>query len=277
MFDLELAIADWRREMLAGGLKTPMPMEELESHLREDVARQMQSGVSAEHAFVTALQRLGQAGSLKSEFAKVGGNKWALFRKLKGILAGAVAPFPPLSTFTPGARQTLALARKEAPRLHHDFVATEHLLLALLTIEKGAVPNVLQKMKVDPASLTKRVEEWVISNFPSQKSYSEIPYTPRAKKALSLAAREARSSNQSCVGAEPILLGLLLEGDGMAGRVLKNVGLNSKTTREEILRELGQNPCGGQSDKKRRPCPALPRKKPAGARTHPPGADACRG
>jgi ATP-dependent Clp protease ATP-binding subunit ClpC len=68
-----------------------------------------------------------------------------------------------------------------------------------------------------------------------------IPYTPRVKKSLRLAAKEAKVSKQTCVGAEHIFLGLLLEGDGVAGRVLRNIGLSSETAREEIARELGRS------------------------------------
>ncbi|MBI3878929.1 MAG: hypothetical protein HY301_02560 [Verrucomicrobia bacterium] len=72
MPDLEKQIADWRRQMLAAGIRTPVPLEELESHLREDVERRMKSGASAREAFDAAVQRIGQAHALEAEFAKVG-------------------------------------------------------------------------------------------------------------------------------------------------------------------------------------------------------------
>jgi len=237
MFDMEQSIAEWRRQMLTNGIKTLEVLDELEAHLREDLARQMSSGLSAEQAFGAAVQRLGQVGSLKREFAKVGGNGWPLLRKLKRIFVWAVVPSPSLDTFTAGARQTLELARIEAPRLNHNFIGTEHVLLALLTMEKGIVPSLLRKMNVDRIGLRKRIEEWV-STFPSEKATGHLPYTPRVKKSLRLAAKEAKACNQACVGAEFIFLGLLQEGDGVAGRVLRNFGLSSETTRLEILREL---------------------------------------
>jgi hypothetical protein len=73
MFNLEQSIAEWRRQMLAIGIKTPVPLEELESHLREDVEERMHSGSSAPQAFASAVQQIGHASSLKQEFAKVGG------------------------------------------------------------------------------------------------------------------------------------------------------------------------------------------------------------
>jgi hypothetical protein len=243
MFNLEEAISEWRGQMLAAGVKNPNVVDELESHLREDVARHAQSGENAEQAFEAAVQRVGHARLLKREFAKLGGKKWVLLRQLKGILVGSLVPFPSLSTFTPSARRTLELARMEAPRLHHNFVGTEHVLLGLLTLENGVVPNVLKRMGVDREDLRKQVENCV-SIFPSKKMPARLPYTPRVKKSLRLAAREAKTSHHACVGAEHIFLGLLLEGDGVAGRVLKNLGLSSETTRKEILRESGRNKCG---------------------------------
>jgi len=71
MFDLDQGIAEWRRQMVAGGIKTPVPLEELESHLREDIEKQICSGTDAEPAFAAAIKRMGDGGSLKREFEKV--------------------------------------------------------------------------------------------------------------------------------------------------------------------------------------------------------------
>ena len=158
-------------------------------------------------------------------------------------MAGAFSPVPSLSTFTPGARRTLELARQEAPRLQHGFVGTEHVLLGLLALEDGAVPNVLKKLGVDRESLKQQIENWV-SDFPTSKIPDPLRYTPRVEKSLRLAATEAKASRHACVGAEHIFLGLLLEGEGVAGRVLRDFGLSPETTRAEIMRELGRNRCG---------------------------------
>src|SRR5579864_4866004 len=71
MFNLEKSIANWREQMLAAGIKTPVPLEELESHLREEVERQMRSGVEAQPAFEAAIQKIGRTDVLKNEFRKV--------------------------------------------------------------------------------------------------------------------------------------------------------------------------------------------------------------
>src|SRR5690348_16825423 len=73
MFDLEQAIANWRKQMLAAGIKTPVPLEELEIHLREEIERQMKPGLDEREAFEISVQQIGQAGILKSEFEKAGG------------------------------------------------------------------------------------------------------------------------------------------------------------------------------------------------------------
>src|SRR5262249_23177665 len=138
---LEQSIADWRRQMQSVGVKNPDILDELESHLREDLARRVQLGESEEQAFEAAVQAVGQANLLQNEFAKVGRKRWAWPRKLKGVMAGVFVPVPSLNTFPPGALWTLELARQEAPRLNHGFVGTEHVLLGLLALEDGVVPN----------------------------------------------------------------------------------------------------------------------------------------
>lgn len=76
MFNLEQSIAEWRRRMLAAGIKTPVPLEELESHLREDIEQRMKSGSNAQQAFEAAVQQLGHANEIKSEFKKGCRTKW---------------------------------------------------------------------------------------------------------------------------------------------------------------------------------------------------------
>jgi ATP-dependent Clp protease ATP-binding subunit ClpC len=122
------------------------------------------------------------------------------------------------SNFTPRAQQVLALARKEADRFNHNFIGTEHLLLGLIKLGQGVAVNVLQKMGVDLENVRLEVEKHVGAG-PDQKVMGSIPYTPRVKKVLSLAAKEAKALNHTYVGTEHILLGLLKEGDGVAAKV----------------------------------------------------------
>jgi ATP-dependent Clp protease ATP-binding subunit ClpC len=145
-----------------------------------------------------------------------------------------------MNNFTPRAQQVLALARKEADRFNHNYVGTEHLLLGLIKLGQGVAVNVLQKMGLDLETVRMEVEKQVGSG-PETKMVGNIPYTPRVKKVLALAGKEAKSLNHSYVGTEHILLGLLREGEGVAARVLKNLEVDIERTRNEILKELDPN------------------------------------
>lgn len=175
----------------------------------------------------------------------------------------------PMNNFTPRAQQVLALARKEADRFRHNYVGTEHILLGLIKLGQGVAVSVLQKMGLDLETVRNAVEKQVGSG-PEGKSSGSIPYTPRVKKVLALAGKEAKALNHSYVGTEHILLGLLREGEGVAARVLKSLDVDIERTRNEILRELdpqfsgeseeavshGSNPSASE-DKKDAKTPAL--------------------
>jgi hypothetical protein len=162
-----------------------------------------------------------------------------LFRKSQARTPTGPEPVV-VSNFTPRAQQVLALARKEADFLNHNFVGTEHLLLGLIKLGQGVAVNVLQKMGLDLETLRTEVKMQV-GTGPDQKMIGNIPYTPRVKKVLALAAKEAKALNHTYVGTEHILLGLLREGDGVAARVLKNLDVDIEQTRQEILKELDPN------------------------------------
>jgi hypothetical protein len=240
MFNLEQSIADWRRRMLAGGVKSPVPLDELESHLREDVEQQVQSGVSAGQAFEIAVQRMGRPAALQNEFAKSGATKGARLQKLKDALLRFIGvPLPPPIVLTACARETLELGAREALGFHHDFIGTEHVLLGLLELKSGVVRGVLQKMGVDQGTVRSEIEK-IVGIGRAQPTSHALPYTPRVKKALRIAGSEARSLNQIHVDAGHLFLGLLREGGGVAALVLKTLGVNIQTAREEMLRELGR-------------------------------------
>ncbi|MBV8329376.1 MAG: ATP-dependent Clp protease ATP-binding subunit [Verrucomicrobia bacterium] len=152
-----------------------------------------------------------------------------------------------MNNFTPRAQQVLALARKEADRFNHNYVGTEHLLLGLIKLGQGVAVNVLQKMGLDLETVRMEVEKHVGSH-PETKMVGNIPYTPRVKKVLALAGKEAKALNHSYVGTEHILLGLLREGEGVAARVLKSLEVDIERTRNEILKELDPNFTPPESD-----------------------------
>ena len=145
-----------------------------------------------------------------------------------------------MNNFTPRAQQVLALARKEADRFNHSYVGTEHLLLGLIKLGQGVAVNVLERMGLELEAVRMEVEKEVGSG-PPQKSPGNIPYTPRVKKVLALANKEAKALNHSYVGTEHLLLGLLREGEGVAARVLKRLDVDIQRTRNEILAEIDPN------------------------------------
>jgi len=379
MFNLEEQIAGWRQQMAAGGLKSAEVLYELESHLREEIDRQMHSGVSTEEAYKTAVDAIGEAKTLKAEFGKIGGptsksrkalrtfyfgsiifiviiNSWTLLgsdtspavkslgtavvciigsylfclpsflrslpnssyaallkvvklasslvwlwpawalllavRKVDapigvvltpallcltavialsavayvlderhgrnnggpgsppGLLPGSGQPVPPTRPRPPELKQFISrstavdpivqesfhLAFDEACRLGHDFVGTEHLLLGILKLAKGSLAKVLLKMNVDSEKVRLEVER-IVSPVLVRAGTTEIPLTPRARKAMKIAACEARKSKHDRISAEHVLLGLLLEGSGVAAIVLRRIGVRTNEVREAILRE----------------------------------------
>ncbi|MFM1559674.1 MAG: ATP-dependent Clp protease ATP-binding subunit [Roseibacillus sp.] len=145
-----------------------------------------------------------------------------------------------MNNFTPRAQQVLALARKEADRFNHNYVGTEHLLLGLIKLGQGVAVSVLERMGLDLDSVRMEVEKQV-GHGPDQKVSGNIPYTPRVKKVLALANKEAKQLSHSYVGTEHILLGLLREGEGVAARVLQSLDVDIQRTRNEILAEIDPN------------------------------------
>lgn len=388
MFNLDQAITNWRRQMIAGGIKTPVPLEELESHLREDVDRRMRSGTPAQQAFEEAVQQVGSADELKLEFGKIqpqrpavsprlinrgciamavfivfwgvwllfdapiervhpltqlaispsrihvirnlsrplelrpiaqttcagkvlgfawlmlvggyvtvlprlnrniwsGVRGWALRRAIAVAcsfffvawvaalsldaaniihLSLGVAILPnlilwPLSVaaiatalvmdhatdwkalglWSPTAKQSFEMAEVEALNLHHNFVGTEHLLLGLLETRNSPVPGVLAKMGVSGETVRAEIEKF-FNCLPGESKSLPIQAprcTPRAKKAMAIALREANALHRNSAETEHILLGLILEGGGVAARVLKNLGVDADNARKELLRISG--------------------------------------
>ena len=145
-----------------------------------------------------------------------------------------------MKDFTPRAQEVLALALKEAKRFNHAYVGTEHLLLGLIKLGQGVAVQVLQRMGLDLERVRMEVEKHVGLN-PETEMVGNMPYTPRAKKALALAGKEAEALNHPYVGTEHILLGLLREGEGIAARVLRSLEVDPAQMRNEILKELDPN------------------------------------
>jgi hypothetical protein len=355
MFDLEKAVTEWRRHMIAGGLTNSDTLDELESHLRDDLNRRIKSGVAPRDAFESAVQEIGLAHHLQAEFANATGPATLLRQKLKvaflfliaaafpgafawvichhfpqwnaidrclslgglgamvlfmcaGLIAHRYLPFSPnareraraqikisvgaflwiaavaylilphiqptmdqliilvIWSFAPigmfsgfilgldetvaqlislpafaclnaDARHSLDLAREEAIAFRHDFIGTEHVLLGLLSNGEGQVVEITRRLGLSHAAIHVAVEK-LVGPGSSADPLPTTRYTPRVQRAFRLAMREARALKRAEIGPELLFLGLILEGSGVAARVLKDLRINTESARHEIIRQL---------------------------------------
>ncbi|MBK5110062.1 MAG: ATP-dependent Clp protease ATP-binding subunit [Thermoleophilia bacterium] len=157
--------------------------------------------------------------------------------------------------FTERARQVVVLAQEEARTLKHNYIGTEHILLGLLREEEGLAARVLESLDITVERVRAQVVRIVGSG--EEVTSGQIPFTPRAKKVLELALREALSLGHNYIGTEHILLGLVRENEGVAARILLDFDADSDKIRNEVIRMLsgpggrrpGQNPSsGGQAE-----------------------------
>lgn len=139
--------------------------------------------------------------------------------------------------FTERVRRVIYLARDEANRLQNDYIGTEHLLLGILSEGEGVAARVLQKLDLDLEQVQQAVENMVKPSG-GTLTLGEISLTPGAKKVLELSVEEARLLGHNYVGTEHLLLGLIREGEGVAARVLLELGVDRKRVREEIMKIL---------------------------------------
>jgi len=149
--------------------------------------------------------------------------------------------------FTERARKVIALAREEAGRLGHDYIGTEHLLLGLIREGGGVAAAVLENLNVDLERVRLEVEKLVVVGG-GTLTLGEVPFTPRAKKVLELSVEEAQSLSHNYIGTEHLLLGLVREGEGVAAKVLENLGVKLDKAREITINLLGgQGKAGGSA------------------------------
>src|SRR4051812_33762490 len=149
--------------------------------------------------------------------------------------------------FTERARQVVVLAQEEARTLKHNYIGTEHILLGLLREEEGLAARVLESLDITVERVRAQVVRIVGSG--EEVTSGQIPFTPRAKKVLELALREALSLGHNYIGTEHILLGLVRENEGVAARILLDFDADSEKIRNEVIRMLsgpGGRRSGGQ-------------------------------
>src|SRR5262245_35934868 len=141
--------------------------------------------------------------------------------------------------FTERAQRVILIAQEEAKRLNHDYVGTEHLLLGLIALGEGVAAQVLANLGVDLRRVRNEIEK-IVGTGDNVMLLGEIPFTPRAKKVLELAVEEAQNMGHNYVGTEHLLLGLIREEEGVAARVLENIGVRLDVVREEVISLLGE-------------------------------------
>lgn len=139
--------------------------------------------------------------------------------------------------FTNRAKQVIKLAKKEAQRLNHNYLGTEHVLLGLLKLGQGIAVNVLRNLNLDYESVRAEVER-LVGFGPEIQVYGDPALTGKVKKVFNFSNEEAASLNHNYVGTEHLLLALLRQTDGVAAQVLENLNVNLKDVRKEVLKEL---------------------------------------
>ena len=139
--------------------------------------------------------------------------------------------------FTNRAKQVIKLAKKEAQKLNHNYLGTEHVLLGLLKLGQGIAVNVLRNLNVDYDTVLSEVER-IVGFGPEIQVYGDPALTGKVKKVFEFANEEASSLNHNYVGTEHLLLALLRQPDGAAAQVLENLNINLKDIRKEVLKEL---------------------------------------
>lgn len=139
--------------------------------------------------------------------------------------------------FTNRAKQVIKLAKKEAQRLNHNYLGTEHVLLGLLKLGQGVAVNVLRNLNIDFEIVRGEVEK-LVGYGPEIQVYGDPALTGKVKKVFEYANEEAANLNHNYVGTEHLLLGLLRQTDGVAAQVLENLNVNLKEVRKEVLKEL---------------------------------------
>src|ERR671933_420424 len=147
--------------------------------------------------------------------------------------------------FTERARKVVVLAQEEARHFNHNYIGTEHLLLGLLREDEGVAARALSSLNVTLDEVREQVES--IVGYGEEGTGGQAPFTPRSKKVLELALREALQLGHNYIGTEHILLGLVRESEGVAARVLSNLGVDPDKVRREVVRMLG----GGRSQRGR--------------------------
>ncbi len=148
--------------------------------------------------------------------------------------------------FTERSRQVIILAQEESRTLKHDYIGAEHILLGLLREEEGIAARVLDRFDITVLTVRNMIAQAVGSN--PETSHGQLPFTPRAKRIMELALREALNLGHNYIGTEHLLLGLLRENEGLAMQIVHDFDVHPDNIRAEVIRMLKGG--GGQIHKK---------------------------
>ena len=154
----------------------------------------------------------------------------------QGSVVPPIASPEVFERFTQPARQVMVLAQDEARTLRHNYLGTEHLLLALLREQEGLAARVFVSLGIGVEDVRERVIQ--IRGLGDEATTRQIPFTKHAKRVLELALRESLPLGHDYIGTEHLLLGLVSEGDGRAPEILDDFGADAETVRDEVLRSL---------------------------------------
>jgi ATP-dependent Clp protease ATP-binding subunit ClpA len=159
--------------------------------------------------------------------------------------------------FTERARQVIVLAQDEAQTMKHNYIGTEHVLIGLLREEEGLAARVLESLGLTVEAVRAHVVRMI--GLGEELKTGQIPFTPRAKKALELSLREALRLGHNYIGTEHLLLGLVRETDGVAVRILLDLGADPGTVRNEVVRMLSGPSAAPMPPEPGAPVPDRPR------------------
>jgi len=141
--------------------------------------------------------------------------------------------------FTDRVKRVMQLAREESARLGHDYIGTEHFLLGIIRDGEGVAVNVLENLGLDLDEVRQSIED-ATATVGGSMTIGQVPFTPRAKQVLEIAAYEARALKSKFVGTEHLLLALVKDKDGSASQILSAFGINYKMIKDEILKVGGE-------------------------------------
>lgn len=151
-----------------------------------------------------------------------------------------------LERFTDRARKVMALANQEAQRLHHEYIATEHIMLGIVEEGAGVAVHVLKELGQDLDRIRRQIAGMIQPGEP-YTAIGKLPQTPRVRRVIEFAIKEARSHHHHHVGTEHLLIGLMLADDGVAARALNELGLDLEHVRRKVHEVLGEVGEGGTS------------------------------